>query len=249
MAIDKVYCLEQLTPAQQICLNWVPDESRVLEFGCATGLVTRILRDEKGCTVTGFEYSSRAAEQAAPYCEQIVVGDIENAENWAALHPPYDVVLFGDVLEHLSQPGVVLKLSSTLLCGNGQALISVPNVAHYTVRRALLFGHFDYSQYGIMDDTHLRFFTEKTLRQMISGAGFEVEEMQATKLAYKGDRFCERIGAGWLKQHMNALVDRCFPSAIAWQWVARCALPLRPVEATGSTMFTPHKTIAEETRD
>jgi SAM-dependent methyltransferase len=146
----------------------------VLDVGCATGYLAAELTG-RGCRVTGVEADPAAAERARAHCERVVLGDVENATTRAELAAlaPFDTILCGDVLEHLRDPWSALRELGTL----GRAVVlSVPNVAHWTGRRALLRGRFPYSEHGLFDRTHLRFFTRGSARAPAEGAGLRVVE-------------------------------------------------------------------------
>jgi 2-polyprenyl-3-methyl-5-hydroxy-6-metoxy-1,4-benzoquinol methylase len=168
-----------LATSHRLALAAVPDGSRVLDVGCATGYLAAEL-GRRGCDVVGIEYDPGAAEQARPWCREIVVGDLESAEVRADVERlaagEVDVVLCADVLEHVRDPWAVLMWLRTLLAPGGRAVISVPNIAHWTARRALLRGRFDYADFGLFDRTHLRFFTRATARELALAAGFAVRE-------------------------------------------------------------------------
>jgi 2-polyprenyl-3-methyl-5-hydroxy-6-metoxy-1,4-benzoquinol methylase len=146
---------------------------RILEFGCATGFISRHLA-ERGCHVTGVEIDAAAAEQARQWCEKVLVADL-NKTGWASqVGRGFDTILFGDVLEHLVHPESALREASEVLSPNGRVIICLPNIAHWRVRTGLLMGRFDYSSTGILDVTHMRFFTLKTARALIENAGYHL---------------------------------------------------------------------------
>jgi SAM-dependent methyltransferase len=120
------------------------------------------------------------AELARPYCRNIFVENIEEMDPTRLGR--YDAIIFGDVLEHLRNPRAVLEKLSGLLKPGGQILISVPNVANIWVRLNLLFGRFDYSRVGILDETHLRFFTLKTAKQLAVDSGLDVISTAVTPI-------------------------------------------------------------------
>src|SRR5690348_5788497 len=147
-------------------LALVGSNKRVLDVGCATGYLARelVARD---CTVSGVEYDAGAAAQARDTLERVFVADLETADLVAEFgREQFDVVVFGDVLEHLRDPLTVLQRARPLLARGGFVVISVPNVAHGPVRLALLKGRWEYRSLGLLDDTHLRFFTRASLKQI-----------------------------------------------------------------------------------
>jgi 2-polyprenyl-3-methyl-5-hydroxy-6-metoxy-1,4-benzoquinol methylase len=168
-----------LSDSHRLVLDAVPAGAHVLDVGCATGYLAAELT-RRGCTVDGVEVDPAAAEQARAHCREVVVGDLEAPSTHAAVERLLagarpDVILCADVLEHLRDPWVVLSWLRTLLApGDGKAIISVPNIGHWTARRELLRGRFPYAGFGLFDRTHLRFFTRDSARELASRAGFSV---------------------------------------------------------------------------
>ena len=141
-------------------LGFVGENKSVLEFGCATGYFSRML-SEKGCRVVGVEINSDAAKQAQKYCEEVIVADLDFTPLDKILSQrTFDVAIFGDVLEHLRDPWQILESVRNHLNPGGFVVASIPNIAHGAVRLSLLQGSFNYQQYGILDNTHIRFFTK-----------------------------------------------------------------------------------------
>lgn len=151
----------------------------VLDVGCARGNTGAILTNQFNCAVSGVEFDPIAADVARQsYCE-VVVGDIENLTIFSQLRfAPYEVIIFGDVLEHLRAPEPVLRAMQSLLTPNGYILISLPNIVTLRLRLRFLLGQFEYTDQGIMDRTHLRFFTLQTAREMIRRAGYTVARFE-----------------------------------------------------------------------
>ena len=151
---------------------------QVLEVGPATGYVTKVLQ-QRGCRVWCIENDAEAAKVAAEFCERMVVANVE-AVDFKSTFPEerFDVVTFGDVLEHLVDPMAVLTRVRDVLKANGHVVASVPNVAHASIRLSLLGGQFQYAEMGLLDRTHLRFFTRESLADLFHGAGYEVREWQ-----------------------------------------------------------------------
>jgi methionine biosynthesis protein MetW len=145
---------------------------RILDVGCGTGSFSRILLDHCNVDVIGIEPDRARAEVAISRGLKVYIGFLtsELIEEIGKV----DVVLWGDVLEHVASPYALLVKSREALRPGGSVIISVPNVAHWSIRANLLLGHFDYQESGIMDATHLRWFTRKTLISFVSSAGLEV---------------------------------------------------------------------------
>jgi methionine biosynthesis protein MetW len=167
-----------LSGSHRLVLEEIPSGARVLDVGCATGyLAAELVR--RGCTVDGIEFDPAAAEQARAHCREVVVGDLEAPSTHAEVERVLagerpDVIVCADVLEHLRDPWSVLAWLRTLLAPGGRAIVSVPNIGHWTARRALLRGRFDYADFGLFDATHLRFFTRTSAAELAARAGFTV---------------------------------------------------------------------------
>jgi 2-polyprenyl-3-methyl-5-hydroxy-6-metoxy-1,4-benzoquinol methylase len=151
----------------------VPGGSDVLDIGAADGSVARMLT-QVGCRVWGVEYDPEAAELAKQWCEDVVVGDLDVLDLKGALGRSFDVILFLDILEHLKDPLLVLRNALELLSERGYVVISLPNVAHASMRAQLLSGHFSYTPTGLLDATHLRFFDPTSVRQFLRDAGLVI---------------------------------------------------------------------------
>jgi 2-polyprenyl-3-methyl-5-hydroxy-6-metoxy-1,4-benzoquinol methylase len=151
-----------------------------VDVGCATGYLAAELV-ARGCTVVGVEFDPVAAQQARAVCREVVVGDLESEAVRAEVQRAVadaggvDAVICADVLEHLRDPWAVLAWLRTLLDPGGCAIVSVPNIAHWTARRGLLRGRFDYTDFGLLDRTHLRFFTRASATELARRAGFAVQ--------------------------------------------------------------------------
>lgn len=156
-------------------VDLVPLGARVLEFGCATGYMSAVLKQRNGCSVVGIEISSDAAELAREHCDQVIVGDAETLDYDSVLEGErFDAIVFADVLEHLREPGEVLSRIRPFLAEEGEMIASIPNVAHASLRLALLGGEFRYRELGLLDDTHLRFFTRATVQDLFEEAGYVI---------------------------------------------------------------------------
>lgn len=196
--------------SQARIISWVPAGSRVLDLGCAAGIVARALTESKGCAVIGVEADAGLAEKARPFCREVLVTDLEDprALDRAAALGPFDAVILADILEHLRDPRATLDAVHPLLADGGRLLVSLPNIANWRVRLALLFGRFEYTETGILDRTHLRFYTRRSAALLLTDAGFRIEEEAST------------AGSG---RPLPALLARLFPGLFAYQILFRAA--------------------------
>lgn len=152
----------------------------VLDVGCSTGYLARVLR-ERGCKVSGVEYDAEAAEVARPHLERLVVGDLEQLDLATAFDgEQFEVAVFGDVLEHLRDPLAALRAVLPVLAPDGSVVVSIPNIAHASVRLSLLKGRFDYQPLGLLDNTHIRFFTRQSVQDLLWDAGLVVTDLRRT---------------------------------------------------------------------
>jgi methionine biosynthesis protein MetW len=155
-----------LSAAHRHVLDLVPRGSRVLDVGCAEGYLAAELA-HRGCSVVGIEPDERAAAVARERGINVLEFDVEEVSLDATA---FDVVLFVDVLEHLRAPEPVLRQALAA----GTAIVSIPNIAHWTARRTLLAGRFPREDFGLFDRTHLRWFTRESAHQLAADAGFRV---------------------------------------------------------------------------
>lgn len=161
------------TPQNLKLLALVGDGKKVLEVGCALGYQTRSLKELQRCSVVGIEIDGDAAASAAAYCDQIIVGDIESLDLAKELTDrKFDVITFADVLEHLKNPVQTLERMHQYLEPGGYILASIPNIAHASIVFEMAQGRFDYRDLGLLDNTHIRFFTRQTIYKTFEAAGY-----------------------------------------------------------------------------
>jgi len=184
--------LRNVNDSHAFAVASVPAGSNVLDVGAADGSMARIL-SQIGCRVWGVEYDPEAARMAQEWCEDVVVGDIEQLDLKGALGRHFDVILFLDILEHLKDPLTVLRGALDLLSDRGHVVISLPNVAHAAMRAQLLSGHFSYTPTGLLDNTHLRFFDPTSVHQFLRDAGLVVLDEDRVRLPIDGTEIEVRI--------------------------------------------------------
>jgi methionine biosynthesis protein MetW len=207
-------------------VRMVGPDRRVLDVGCATGYLGEVLM-ERGCRVKGVELDEAAALEAAKVLDEVVVADLEQvdlAERFG--DEKFDVIVFGDVLEHLRDPGRLLRSAAQLLDEGGSFVISVPNVTHAALRLALLQGRWTYTDRGLLDSTHVTFFTRASLIGLIRDSGLVPIEVRGTTAPPFGTEVAidpEDLPEGaveWVEQQ---------PDADVYQFVVRAVRP----DATG----------------
>ncbi|MGO8859305.1 MAG: class I SAM-dependent methyltransferase [Acidimicrobiales bacterium] len=190
----------------------------VLELGCATGYVTKAMAD-RGCKVVGIELDPAAAAVAGTSAERVLVGDIDRGGVWDQIDDEsFDVVLCGDILEHLRDPLGALRSAVRKLKPDGYVVTSLPNVAHGDVRMLLLGGAFRYREVGLLDRTHLRFFTHETIRELLRDAGLLVVDTKRVVVPLFGTELeVERDGVP------QAMIDGILsdPEAETYQFVMK----------------------------
>ena len=152
----------------------------VLEVGTSTGYLSKILK-KQGNRVIGVEIDGEAAAIATQYCDQMMTEDIETLvlENYFEPHY-FDVVIFGDVLEHLRWPNLVLEKVKRHLKPKGYLVVSLPNIAHGDIILNLLVGKFRYTKLGLLDITHLRFFALDDIIELFENSGYQITDLQTT---------------------------------------------------------------------
>lgn len=190
---------QQLEPEESpaMVVESIPVGARVLDVGCGTGSISVMLRDLRKADLLGIEPSAERVEVARNRGLNVIHG-LFTAESVKDLGL-FDVVVFADVLEHLSDPADAIAVARSVLKPGGLIVTSVPNIAHWSVRLDLLRGRFEYRDLGIMDATHLRWFTRDSLTRMFTRLDFEVVSI--------------RSSAGlWLSDYRNRR---------PWVWIAK----------------------------
>jgi SAM-dependent methyltransferase len=207
-----------LSDGHLMMIEAVPAGVRVLDVGCAGGYLARPLT-QAGCTVVGVEPDAAAAETARVYCASVTQGDFEDPATRAGLPGPFDVVIFGDVLEHLRDPWSALAAASELLAPDGRVIASIPNIAHWSARLTILRGRFPHADSGLFDKTHLRFFTRRSAHALAERTGYRIEREQFTRWALPFGPLARFVPAS-----AESAAARLRPELFALQFV----LTLRP---------------------
>ncbi len=219
--------------------RFVPDNKTVLDVGCSTGYLGRLLL-KKGCTLYGIEGNPLAAGKAAEIYREVWVLDLDGFAGIKGTHPLFDIIVFGDILEHLKDPKRLLQQMRGLLKDDGRVIISLPNVANWSMRFHVLRGKFDYVPYGVLDETHLRFFHPDSAGEMLENAGFLIVDMDVTPgvdklVPYK--RFIHPLFGrfAWYR-HLEYRLSRWRPGLFAHQMIF-VAVKADRSDGTGKSPF------------
>jgi len=167
---------------------------RILDVGCAAGELGAALKRAGACEVVGVEAAQEAAAQARGKLDRVIVGDAGSPDLPLDL-ASFDYVIFADVLEHLVDPWAALASFSRYLKADGRVVASIPNARFYAIIARLIFNRWGYRESGILDRTHLRFFTWPTIKEMFEGAGLSVERVQPTYRLFEDQSRVGRVGA------------------------------------------------------
>ncbi len=204
------YDIDKICPlwADYQVVQLIKPGSTILEIGCATGYIGKFLKEKRNCKMYAVEIDEEAAKLAKPHYEKIVIGDVEDEKILNQLPTKFfDYILCMNVLEHLKWPQNVLVNLKKFLKPDGYLIACIPNVAHWSIRLKLLFGNFDYEKglfgtdhgKGIMDETHLRFFTLKTMKKLFLDTGYKIEycSFDPDKGIPKFHGLISRLPYGW----------------------------------------------------
>jgi SAM-dependent methyltransferase len=197
-------------------LTECPPGSKVLDVGTANGLLGQMFT---GSTLLlyGIEPIETWARAAMPFYEDIFIGSLEEAPD--QFLEAYDIVVCTDVLEHIAIPNVQLSRLVRLQKSGTKFIISVPNIANIWIRMNLLFGRFDYTERGILDYTHLRFFTLKSFKEVITESNLVISKMAPTPIPLELIHpFFQNYQIGKSVQILLLKLTQWFPTLLGYQF-------------------------------
>ncbi|MBI3343679.1 MAG: methyltransferase domain-containing protein [Gammaproteobacteria bacterium] len=194
----------------------------VLDLGAGPGALGQYLSTAKQCTMDGVEYDPAQAQTAAPFYRNLQVADLEQADLTKIFAgQQYDYIVCADVLEHLRNPGHVVDQLPDLLKPDGRILLSIPNVAHAGLIADLLAGEFRYGPEGLLDETHVRFFTRKSLLEFLRQHRLRALSLDTVNIDIRASEFRAR--------HIDALPPKLYrylraqPDALTYQFIVEAA--------------------------
>lgn len=180
------------TDAKELLLPEISVNSCVLDLGCWTGRFGDKLKKEKNCFVVGVDINKKAIKIASERLDKVYLVDLERPFDLLKIikGQSFDYIFMTDVLEHLKNPKELLLCLKKIMDNNTRLMISVPNIAYREIRINLLLGKFDYGKTGILDETHLRFFTKKSISKLIEDCGFKIK-----KFMWSGSKWLPELNA------------------------------------------------------
>jgi len=191
--------------------------SKVLDIGCATGYFAKELL-LKNCEVYGVDIDKDALKIADKYCKKTALSNLDQVHSLSFPKKYFDYVIVLDVIEHLAHPENVLIMAKHYLKDGGRIIISVPNISHASIRCMLLKGEFQYTDTGILDKTHLHFYTKRSFETELKRAGYKILKLYPTNGMCKVPflyKITDRLPESW--QYKIACM---VPTLFSFQFVA-----------------------------
>lgn len=201
-------------------IRMVGQEKRVLEIGSGPGSITRLLTSASRCRVTALDIDINSLQELAPHCEQVYQADLDDP-TWPMVlagDGKFEVLVAADVLEHVYDPKTVLRTMAAFLIEDGYMVISMPHVGHSAIHACLLDENFEYSEFGLLDRTHIRFFGIKNMQQLFEDANLKIVQAEFVVRNPEYTEFANR----WAKlspQIRNALATN--PFGLVYQVVVK----------------------------
>ena len=196
--------------------------TNVVEVGCSLGALARAFKKlAPSCHYTGIEIDADYAEASKRYCDHVLHASVEELDDatFDSLFPS-DCWIFGDTLEHLRDPWQVLRRIRDRIYSEGSVVACIPNAQHWSVQARLNSGQFRYEDSGLLDRTHLRWFTRITMMELFESTGFRIVEGGSRVMDEPGrDKFLDAIKA--MAQANNVDPEQAAKDAIPIQWVVR----------------------------
>jgi SAM-dependent methyltransferase len=229
------------TPAHDLpnpdLLAVLPAVARVVEVGCSRGALAKAVKARQpACHYLGIEIEPSFAAIASNHCDQVLVGDIESLLSSGQLGTiaAADCWVFGDTLEHLRDPWQVLRALHPLLRPGGCICACIPNMQHWSIQLQLNTGQIRYCDSGLLDRTHLRWFTRLTMLELFASSGFAVELMLPRIFPHRhAEQACQLIAQ--IARQIGHDPDQAIQDAQPLQYVLRA----RPAPASPAAAAPP----------
>lgn len=182
---------EYNAPINKSILKNIKSESKVLDVGCSTGVMGKYLINNMNCIVYGIDWNEvellEAQKNGYKNTDKLDLNSNKIEDFFLTYHKnngQFDVIVLGDILEHLMEPAKLLRNIKQLIKSDGYIICSIPNIAFIYYRIQLMLGKWEYKKYGVMDETHLRFFTKKTIIELFEKADLSIIEITPNNQFY-----------------------------------------------------------------
>lgn len=187
---DYVVDINNPNDSHSIIAKHALGSKKILDVGCGVGYIGHVVKEQQSCDIDGIDIDKTALKIAEKYYDQtylMKIGDETDKTFVDFLKNPkkYDCIICGDIIEHLADPGYIISILVKKLAPNGKILVSIPNVAHIDVIANLIDGRFNYGETGILDNTHLRFWTESSFYDFIENINEHYKTTLSPKLIGK----------------------------------------------------------------
>jgi 2-polyprenyl-3-methyl-5-hydroxy-6-metoxy-1,4-benzoquinol methylase len=208
MRFDGQHALIYKDHINESIFHKIPVNTKILDIGCNAGKLGEKLIRQKNCQVWGVDNSKQAIKEASKVLTKAEYFNIESGKI-PFEREKFEVIIFGDVLEHLRWPNTILNNVSNILDKNGEIIASIPNIANIKIRIKLLLGSWNYTKDGILDETHLRFFTKKSILKLFDDENYKVIELDITP------------GLNLWSINMNYNICKLWPTLLAKQFIIK----------------------------
>jgi len=195
-----------------------PRGLRCLDVGCGAGALARALKDAGAESVAGIEVHPAAAAAAREQLDVLVEGSVLDVP-LPFVAGEFDLIVFADVLEHLPDPDAALERCLPFLADEGRVVVSVPNMRFYLVLARLIFDRWEYADAGVRDRTHLRVFTRRSLKRMLSANGLRIERLERRSRLFDDQSHIGRLGVLATRLATGTIGRWPFADLMAYQYV------------------------------
>lgn len=202
--------------SHEIILDSISGVGSILDLGASDGILYKELT-ARGFEVTCVDYVSKDQVANIP-SQNYIFCNLENFED-LKIDKKFDYIILADVLEHLRNASDLLEYIKRFLKDDGEIIISVPNIAIWVYRLSLLFGFFDYTEKGTLDDTHVRFYTKKTFLSLVNQSKFEINKFVPTSVPF--EVVLKNSSVAPLLESIYFIFAKFWPSMFAYQFVIR----------------------------
>jgi len=210
-------------------LEVCPTASNVIEFGCGAGRFLEAYKQQNmDARCVGFEKFKAAAAEAKDRCDEVIVGDAECdfLSNFGHKKESFDLIIYGDVLEHFLDPWAALSNHLEYLKPGGEVCACIPNAAHWSIIFELVNGTFTYRDSGLLDRTHLRFFTKATIADMFTNAGLQVDILKPRSFQTKNTQQGLSVLAKLFDKPVEAISQNRIEDWSTFQYLVRARKPV-----------------------